>query len=278
MKALKKLSLSITTLGILGSVILAGYNSMVVNNDAFMTADSGIRFTKRLDELNGKVTIGRMAASTQNWSDLSETKREVKTITKRTARKANRVANKVSKTAEKAVRVPSPAIDANLELSLSNVFHKKPLKTGSFSGSAKTIDGIIEEIYVSLPNGKVIDINTRDRMVGNVFQYEDTATREMRSGMFYEVKKGKYMITLTNDSQFPGARLEFTAANGEEIAYNEDHYESTHNWGMDEQNNNSDLAQENLDNNQQVDQGIEDDYAQNYETEENTEYGVNFQS
>ncbi len=274
MKALKKLSLTITSIATLGTVVLASYNSMVVNNDAFMSADSGIRFTKSLDEINGKVTIGRMAASSTPWTNFNKKaeKLVVKAKKKIAVKKVKKTAVKVAETSTK----PAPAIKADLDLNLNNVFFKKPLKQGSFAGSAKTVDGIIEEIYVTMPDGRSIEINTQERMTGNVFSYEDTETREMKSGMFYEVKKGTYMITLTNDSQFPGARLEFKANNAE-VAYNNDHYSAQESWNMDQQNQKNELANEQqpteYNNNQDV------DYAQSYEgdTQEGG-YGFNFQS
>ena len=79
-------------------------------------------------------------------------------------------------------------------------------------------------------------------MVGNVFQYEDTHTGEMKSGLLYEVEKGKkYMVTLANDSQFPGARLEFET-NGAEIAYGQDYYEKQESWNLNSQNEDDNYA------------------------------------
>lgn len=277
MKALKKLSLTITSIATLGTIVLASYNSMVVNNDAFMSANSGIKFTKRLDEINGKVTIGRMAASSTPWTNFN--KKAEKLVKKVEKKVATKKFKKTIKTVQKVAKTsgqPAPAIKADLDLNLNNVFFKKPLKAGSFSGSAKTVDGIIEEIYVTMPNGRSIEINTQERMTGNVFSYEDTETREMKSGMFYEVKKGTYMITLTNDSQFPGARLEFKANNAE-VAYNNDHYSAQESWDMDQQSPNNELANEQqpveYNNNQDV------DYAQSYEGDtQDGGYGFNFQS
>jgi len=184
----------------------------------------------------------------------------------------------VKKTAVKVATStkPAPAIKADLDLNLNNVFFKKPLKQGSFAGSAKAVDGIIEEIYVTMPDGRSIEINTQERMTGNVFSYEDTETREMKSGMFYEVKKGTYMITLTNDSQFPGARLEFKANNAE-VAYNNDHYSAQESWNMDQQNQKNELANEQQPTEYNDNQDV--DYAQSYEgdTQEGG-YGFNFQS
>lgn len=282
MKALKKLSLTVTGLATLGTLVLGSYNSMVVNNDAFMSADSGIKFTKRLDEINGKVTIGRMAASSTPWTNFNKkAERKVKKAEKKIAKgKFKKAEKKLQKAVAEVAKTsqPAPAINADLDLKLNNVFYKKPLAQGSFSGSAKTVDGIIEEIYVSMPNGNTIEINTQERMTGNVFQYEDSQTREMKSGMFYEVKQGTYMITLTNDSQYPGARFEFKADNAE-VGYNNDHYSAQESWEMDQQNQNNELAGDQQQYNQEpVDNYNNDvDYAQGNDNQ-GQGYGFNFQS
>jgi hypothetical protein len=283
MKALKKLTLSITGVAVLGTVVLGSYNSMFVNNVSFMSADSGIKFTKRLDEINGRITIGRMAASAAPWGGLNKKVKKivVSKKTDMTKKKTFKVQRPVQKEAKKVAQNNSqisPAINADLDLKLENVFYKKPYDKGTFSGSAKTVDGIIEEIYISMPSGQSIEINTRDRMVGNVFQYEDTETREMKSGMFYEVKKGTYMITLTNDSQFPGARFEFKTTSSSEVGYNDDYYSAQESWDMDQQNMNNDVAQD-----QRVNQPSnnvnyqENDYAKNNQGGSEA-YGFNFKS
>jgi hypothetical protein len=266
MRALRNTSFGLLFLGVLATVILGSYNSMFINNDAFMNQTAGIKFTKRLDEISGKVVIGRMAASSMPWQGLETKQKPVKknVIKKVVAKAKKNVKKKIAK-----VNQPAPAIKGDLELNLTNVFHKKPLTAGSFSGSAKTVDGVIEEIYVNLPNGKSIEINTNDRMRGNVFQYEDTETRVMKSGMFYEVKKGTYMITLTNDSQFKGARLEFKA-NESEVAYNDDHYSAQESWEMDQQNEQTELAQEATEPVQENNNVAPTEYAQG---EQNESYG-----
>lgn len=275
MKALRNIGLGLVFFGAAGTLVLGSYNSMFVNNDTFMNKTAGIKFTKRLDEINGKVVIGRMAASSSPWTALNKkaTKKVEKTNKAIAKKKFKKAEKKLAKAVKKIakVKLPEPAIKGDFELNLTNVFHKKPLESGTFSGSAKTVDGVIEEIYVNLPNGKTIDINTRERMMGNVFQYEDSETREMKSGMFYEVKKGTYMITLTNDSKFKGTRLEFKA-NETEVAYNDDYYSSQESWEMDRQNEEAQLAQEEREYTQpsQVDSSAEE-YAQNGEA-----YGFNF--
>jgi len=280
MRALRNTSFGLLFLGALATVILGSYNSMFINNDAFMNQTAGIKFTKRLDEISGKVVIGRMAASSSPWTGLNKKAQKKivkakKAISQGNFNKAQRKLKKaLKKVAATTINQPAPAIKGDLELNLTNVFHKKPLTAGSFSGSAKTVDGVIEEIYVNLPNGKSIEINTNDRMRGNVFQYEDTETRVMKSGMFYEVKKGTYMITLTNDSQFKGARLEFKA-NESEVAYNDDYYSAQESWEMDQQNEQSELAQDVTEPVQQNNNVAPTEYAQG---EQNESYGFDLGS
>jgi hypothetical protein len=271
MKALKKLALTTTCLSVLGVMFSGGYNSLVMSNDAFMEIDSGVKFVKRLDEVNGEVTIGRMAASAPVKSFAFETPVKKIEVKKEVAQEVIKKAAPRVAQVQKEV-VVEPAIRGDLDLSLSSVFHKKPLDKGTFSGSAKTVDGVIEEIYVNLPGGDQIEINTRERMAGNVFQYEDSVTREMKSGMLYEVKKGTYMVTLTNDSKFAGTRLEFSSNNAQ-VAYSDSYYQNNQNWGADEQNYDSQIANEAVSNNPNV--GTQDEYA-NEKTE--TNYGFNFKS
>ena len=233
MNNLKSFTLSTTGFMFTFLMFMGIYNSVQVNSSSFMQQTTDIRFIKRLDEIKGKVTLGRMAASTVKWESLSDLKKIEENKDKPVIQKVETVSKVDESLAQNLI--PEPAVDADLNMKLSNVFFKKPLKDGSFLGSAKTVDGVIEEVYVELPGGKIIEINTRDRMVGNVFQYEDTVTRELKSGMFYEVKKGTYMITLTNDSEYAGLRLEFKAENNAEVAYG-DEYNQDINWGINTQN------------------------------------------
>jgi len=279
MRALKQLSMGFIMAGVLGTVVLGSYNSIIVNNDAFMNKSAGIKFTKRLDEINGKIVIGRMAASSIPWTGLKKQEKKKEVVTAKKKFFAKKVVQ-VEKKAEEVMNnpVPAPAINADLELSLSNVFHKKPLAAGSFSGSAKTVDGVIEEIYVNLPGGKRIEINTRERMMGNVFQYEDTETRELKSAMFYEVKRGTYMITLTNDSKFAGTRLEFKA-NETEVAYNDDHYTAQESWEMDRQKEEErEVAQESIPAEQPRYEEVDYAEAPAAEATPKEGYGFNFNS
>lgn len=247
-------------------VALAGYNSYRFNTISPLKNDFNIKLTKRLDETLGEVKFGRAAASlsTKTWKDSAETKliQKVNKVVK--AKFKPLLDKKKEETKEVVVANPAPAISQDLDLELTGgIFNKKVLKEGvDYSGSAKVVDGVVEEINVSLPGGKSFAINTRERMVGNVFQYEDTKTRELRSGLLYEVKKGQYMITLTDDSQYGGIRLQFKAPQNSEIdGYN---YNSEQSWAMNDQNDQR--VDENLDENlddERKDQELEDHYARN---------------
>lgn len=231
MKALKKASVSASIVFTLAAVVNGFYNTAEVNDKSFLTASYGIKFEKRLDEIQGHVTIGRNAASVTEgkWNKLNVSKRE----------NVQAVAIEKSESGMQenlAINETQPAILESMELSLSNVFYNRPLEAGEFSGSARTSGGVVEEVYVNLPDGNSIEINTREPMSGNVFHYEDPITRETKSAMFYEVKKGVYMVTLTNDDKYAGVRMEFTAQNNAEFAYSEEYYEDTRSWDMNSQN------------------------------------------
>lgn len=263
-------SLSVAALALMAS---GAYNSMLMSDNSFMTEVSEIKFAKRLDEINGNIVVGRMAAST-TWHQMQAPKK-VEEIKEEIAPQKQEAKEEVVEVAQ----IPEPAITDDLELSLSNVFHKKPLAKGAFSGSARAVDGVVEEINVNLPDGNVISINTRDRMAGNVFTYEDPETRERKSGIFYEVKEGTYMINLTNDSRYAGVRMEFSASmkNGIEVAQNdyESSYKNEVSWKSDKQNLKDEVAEE-------KDYWAEQDQETRGELEsgqeETSNYGFNFQS
>ncbi|MCT4642393.1 MAG: hypothetical protein N4A33_08860 [Bacteriovoracaceae bacterium] len=269
MKVLKKMAIILGSSSFVLGLTLTAYNSVVINNNSFMSENMGVAFSKRLDEVNGKVTIGRMAASTRKWESLIENKR--KNTTKVLAKSSSKTSKRVF---EKEQKVLDPTIKEDLNLTLAKVFHKKKLKEGTFSGSAKTVDGVIEEIFVNLPNGDQIEINTYDRMVGNVFTYDDPATGEVRSGMLYESGKNAFTVVLSNDSQYQGMKMEFKTS-GQGLEYAQDHYENTQNWQMDQQNNNSQLAVENVDNSQNYEQN---EIESTEQAEENPSFGYNFNS
>ncbi len=266
MKALKKLTLIAATSVTAFSLAITFYNSAALNNDSFMDA----RFAsnnKRLDELNGDITIGRMAASTQSWDSLEVEKEAVKPVE---LRKKAKVASSLKTTPVEL----EPAIKEDLELTLASVklgvkAEGKPnkltaLKEGSFSGSARTSNGYVEEVVVNLPNGKTIDIYSHKRMASNVFEYEDPETGELRSAMMYESAKNTFTVMLTNDTYYPGTRLEFKTS-GETFGN-----DSNANWAMNDQNINNELAEsEEVQNNYEQEE-VQTDYAQDVNPSENT--------
>ena len=271
MKSLKRLLLGTTLLGTVAFFVLGSMNSIVVDKKAFLRNDLNITFAKRLDEMNGDVVIGRMAASIPKWDNtksLMPIKKKIK-VSKTILKKS-----KVSIAKNIISTKPEPTVKNAPDLELTGgLFNKKPLKDGKgYSGKAHIVDGVIEEINVTLPGGKRFIINTNERMVGNVFQYEDTETREMRSGLFYEVKKGQYMITLTDDSKFSGLRLEFKSEVGTEVKSKN----NNSNWAMNDQNveENDNLDVNNFTDDSHEAYEVEDQkdaYAARLEDEENNE-------
>lgn len=229
MRTLKLFQNSLLSMALTSFFGLGVYNAMIVNSDAFMNEVHDIKFVKRLDEIHGKVQFGRIAASDSEWQDLGSSKPAVKTVRplkNKTATLLKKKVDPLKKKVEKTLDLPPPAISSDLELNVTNVFFKGPLDPAKVSGSMRVFNGYIEELTVVLPDGSVIDIQTKERMVGNVFQYEDLETREIKSGMFYEVKNGTYMLNLTSDSLYPGLRVELKSNNDEQFANNDPLYEN----------------------------------------------------
>lgn len=264
MKALKSLFIYSTILGSIGFFALSSMNSINSNEFSFKKNNLNIKFAKRIDEVHGKITIGRTAASIPKMQPMNK-KVESKIVEKvaivKPAKKyidmrdiiarkdgANLRAfsgpSNVSDQAKLAQEsnVPAPAVRDDLDLQLTGgLYGKQPLENGKdYNGSAKVVDGIIEEVYASFPDGRELKINTGEKMVGNVFEYQDSETSELKSGLFYEVKKGTYMITLTDDTNFAGLRLEFQTQGGETFANDSE----AQNWSLNKQNNNEELAQQ----------------------------------
>lgn len=218
MNVIKRTLLGTGLVGTAFMVVLASYNTMSIDYTAFTKNDLGIKFSKRLDNITGELVVGRMAASVRKWDAIA------------TAPVAQ-VAKEIKKEVVVEKSQPAPVVEESLSLELTAGFYNnKSLKdNGAFSGSAIVSNGVIESISVNLPNDEVVDVNTlKEPMVGNIFKYEDTATGEARTGLFYEVKKGTYMITLTNDSAYPNMRLELKtddAIETQEVAENS-------NWNM----------------------------------------------
>ncbi|MBY0516116.1 MAG: hypothetical protein K2P81_04365 [Bacteriovoracaceae bacterium] len=189
-------------------VAIGTYNSIVVNSDSFMDSQ-GIRFVKRLDELNGEFKSGRKLANNGEWIKLRSPIKKLKSPLQKDLVAVSFAAPTAS-SVEKS-DVASAAIQEDLSLELSEVFNAKKyttaLKPGDFSGTLNARDGVIESISVSLPNSEAVAISFSE-MAGNVFEYEHNG--EMLSGMMYQMDKTSYMVTLTN-GPFEGTRLKFTS-------------------------------------------------------------------
>jgi uncharacterized protein with FMN-binding domain len=194
------------------------YNSVQINSNSLFESNHGIKFVKRLDEMKGEIKYGRLTAS-QAGSFNQIIAQEI--IKGKRSQRLEVISNTPVEIQEKAqvvteiAEIPEPAILENLDLKLDQLFYKEAQKDGTYTGGAKISNGLIEEVWVVFPNGEELSLSIVDRMVGNVFQFHDTETGEIQSGMIYEVKKNQqYMITLTSDSKFSGLRLGFSL-NGE---------------------------------------------------------------
>jgi hypothetical protein len=187
-------------------VLVGTYNAVVINSESQISADE-IRFVKRLDEVYGVVTPGRMVAASTAWKKLAPS--EMKST--------DNVVQVVSKVQAAPVKdsAPSPdgpvgaAIQEELNLNLAEVVNAKlwpqGLASGGFSGHLMANDGIIENLNVSLPNGRGLSVSFTE-MSGNVFEYD--LEGEIYSGMFYQVDQSAFMVTLSN-GPLEGTRLRF---------------------------------------------------------------------
>jgi hypothetical protein len=272
MKLLKKATIWTFLIGAMVFFIVGTFNSPIYNKSAFLQNKFAIKFAKRLDEVNGEVTFGRMAASlghSTKWKSLSA--KSTKSILKDLSNlKKNRTKKKVTKKIEKkkvvTPKIAEPVVQDDLELTLSGGrFNKMAMDDKSkFSGSARIANGVIEGISISLPSGDSIAINTsNDRMNGNVFTYQDTATGTDKSGLLYKVSQGVYMVTLTNDSQYPGLRLEFKTDNQiEQTIANKTK------WGLDKNNSVAKTKQDAEKRTQDLNAYNDDNYEEdNYDNE-----------
>lgn len=265
MKTYKKLATWSFVIGGLTLFVWGSMNSQVLDKNAFMQNKYNIKFAKRLDEMNGKLVEGRMAASVDSskWSKLT-TASIKKTIKKLETPKKQEVA--------KSVETPrsEPAIkDADLILT-GGLFNKKPLKDKSaFNGEAKIVDGVLERVDLTLPGGVSVQLSpSNERLNGNVFTYEDTETGEARSGLVYMVKKGVYMATLTNDTNFAGLRLEFKT----ETLLAELSRKQEESWAYNDVADQDDSQQT-----KQANNDVQENINENTDQQEAGSFGFNFQ-
>lgn len=175
---------------ILASFAVIGiYNAVVFNSDSSI---SDVKFVKRLDEVYGVTTPGRKVASNVTWQKL-----EKKAVVENEV-----VADRIE--VVETAPVATAAITKSLNLNLVQVENIK--NANEFSGTIVTSNGVIDSLNIELPEGKEIFLSSAN-MNGNVFEY--TQDGEVRSGLFYQVEKNKYMITLSN-GPFEGARFTFS--------------------------------------------------------------------
>jgi hypothetical protein len=282
MKTLKKAFLATTVTGTFLFFALGSMNSIVVDKNAFLKNDLNIKFAKRLDDIQGVVTVGRTAASLPKF-DMSKSLTTKTVEPKQFKKMVKAVApKKVEEKVEEVVEVTNPPAVQNtgsLELT-GGLYQKRSLEGAKFSGSVQVRNGIIEGLSANLPDGRSLSISViRTEMVGNVFQYEDSETRELKSGLFYPVNvaKGEYMLNLTDDTNFAGLRLEFKnpELQAEGVV--------TSNWEMNDQNEEeqADEYAQDIDSEREIEmeepnteegydqeQELENDYAQNEEQQE----------
>ncbi len=189
------------------------YNAVVINSDSNISSYD-VRFEKRLDEVYGVITPGRMVAAATTWKKLTPVQIKKDPIIQVVKRIDSAPA--VESNSNNEV-VSAAAIQEELELNLAEVINPKKwqngLKTTEFSGSMTTNNGSIEGLEVSLPNGEGISVSFSE-MSGNVFEYD--LDGEVFSGMMYQVDQSSYMITLTN-GPLEGTRLKFVKALSQEV-------------------------------------------------------------
>lgn len=205
-KKFLKISGALASLGI---VALASYNTFVINLDSFML-DNEIKFVKRLDELNGLTSNGRVVAHNGNWKSLAPAK---KAVEYKPTIKTKKV-QKVAITKPVSTFKPEPAIKDELNLELSKAFHPgKDLKSKKVSGSLQAYYGVIDTIDFSIEGVASVSLSKVGKLSGNVFEY--SFGDEVYTAMLYEQNKSTYMVTLTTGpEQLRGLRLQFKSADG----------------------------------------------------------------
>ena len=248
MKAMKRAfygSMVVSFTAIVGIGMMNSFDMGNKNN--FLKNDYSIKFAKRIDDITGEYIVGRTAASIPKGLIFNKTQKKSLALqpapitTKEVEKKE--VKNEVSKTAVEKFEDSDPVIKEIAAAQLTGgMYNRNPLlNVPENAGSISVSRGEITNLSVNLPNGgKFSPTISRDAMVGNVFQYEDTETREMKSGLLYKIKEGHYMATFTDDSKHGTVRLEFK--NKKAIS---DENKST--WAMNEQNSENKVDRKSFD-------------------------------
>jgi hypothetical protein len=232
------------TFGIIAGVLFtfAGtYNAVVINSDSSISS-ADLKFVKRLDEVYGVVTPGRMVAASVSWQKLPQPQ------SRPALAQLPSVIQSVSKSEAAPVAIESAkeavaAVQEDLNLNLVEVINptkfQQGLKAGDFNGNLVTNNGIIESLSVALPNGEGVSVSFSE-MTGNVFEYDFNG--ELYSGMMYQVDQFSYMVTLTN-GPLEGTRLRFSQSAPEQQQEETQNYLSE-NYGMNVGDFGSEMAPE----------------------------------
>jgi hypothetical protein len=189
-------------------VITGTYNAIVINEDSTISSGN-IAFVKRLDEIYGVVTPGRMVAASTTWKKLNPAEIKADPIIQTVSRLSAAPVISESKSEDQTSGSPEAAVREELNLTMSEVTNPKKWPNGlvnsDYSGNLVTNNGVIESLSVSLPNSEGISVSFSE-MAGNVFEYE--LDGEILSGMMYQVDQNSYMITLSN-GPLEGTRMRF---------------------------------------------------------------------
>lgn len=200
---------SLGFIAFLGFVLTGTYNAVVINSDSSISSND-IRFVKRLDEVYGVVTPGRMVAASTTIKKLKKEDFKADPIVQVVRKLDSAPAIAKADAPKEEPAVVAAAVQEELELNLMEVINPKKwpqgLQSNQFTGNLSTNGGVIESLSVSLPNGEGISVEFSE-MSGNVFEYDYDG--DVFSGMLYQVDQNSYMVTLTN-GPMEGTRLRFS--------------------------------------------------------------------
>lgn len=241
MKAIKRAFYGSIVLGACGFFALGSFNSFDISyRKHSLKNDFNIKFAKRIDDMTGEVVVGRMAASIPKWNPFQNKKK----VVAQKPKKVEALKPEVKEEKKPEVAKAEPAVIERPEATVKDVpsaqlvaglYNKTPLENiPKGAGEVSVTNGVISSLSVSFPDGRVFNPTfSRDEMVGNVFEYEDTGTNELKSGLMYEIAEGHYMVTFTDDSVFNTVRLEFKTDQALKQP------KQNVNWAMNEQNQDS---------------------------------------
>ena len=229
MKAVKKTFKWTLITGVSSVMLLGAFNSLSIKTTSLkLKNDLNIKFAKRLDEITGEYVVGRNAAS------LPKFEKPVAKKVKKIIKVSKAPIKETPKTRESIEEANPPKVqNVSGAVLVGGFYDKTPLKNVPVdAGELHVLNGEMNNISVRFPDGRIFNpIFLPNKMVGNVFQYEDSGTNEIKSGLIYPLGEGHYMVTFTDDSVFSTVRLEFKTR--DRLASN---VKDNANCGIDEQN------------------------------------------